>query len=101
MDRLLPNRTWRRHLQWAEDYFVFPRDDLSPLIAFRFPGTGKTLIVRNKSSATYTGASIRASLIRITDSHELDEGDHQLTTELDMGNCILQFWDGTLAGQDS
>lgn len=146
----IPARTWRQHLQWAEDYFLFPaggggggrgaesssssllspsRLAVSPAVAFRFAGTGRTLVVRNKSGATYTGPSLRALLIRITDSGALDDhsdddeeeeehwdGEKQshggydgyrrrrrglqrrmLPAELDMGTCILRFWEGKFA----
>ncbi|KAK9424338.1 hypothetical protein SUNI508_13704 [Seiridium unicorne] len=95
MDGTVSGKIWIQHLQWAEDYFVFPNSKkaLSSTIAFRFVGTGKVVIVRNKSNAMYTGASIRALLIRITDSEEVDCTEQELPTELDFGTCILEFWE--------
>ncbi|ETS82639.1 hypothetical protein PFICI_04515 [Pestalotiopsis fici W106-1] len=87
---------WSRYLQWAEDYFLFPTSSKKPLasvVAFRFAGLNKTLVVRNKSNAVYTGASIRALLIRITDSGELNQAENFLT-ELDFGTCVLELFDG-------
>ncbi|KAI1853364.1 hypothetical protein JX266_002070 [Neoarthrinium moseri] len=95
----IPARTWQQYLEWAEDYFLFPnsRTALLPVVAFSFDGTSQTIIVRNKSSAQYTGASIRALLIRITDSGQLDgaaERDgRDLPAKLDLGTCVLEFWD--------
>jgi hypothetical protein len=68
--------TWKRHLLYAEDYFLFPTGSRVPLpspAAFRFAATGRTLVVRSKSGATYTGPNLRALLIRITDSGMLDD----------------------------
>jgi hypothetical protein len=97
----ISRNTWSQYLTWAEDYFLFPTSSKKPLasvVAFRFAGLNRTLVVRNKSNAVYTGASIRALLIRITDSGELG-GDptqevEELLTELDFGTCVLELYDG-------
>lgn len=97
----ISGKAWSQYLTWAEDYFLFPTSSKKPLasvVTFRFAGLNKTLVVRNKSNAVYTGASIRALLIRITDSGELG-GDptqeaEELLTELDFGTCVLELYDG-------
>ncbi|KAF3009368.1 hypothetical protein E8E14_007543 [Neopestalotiopsis sp. 37M] len=96
----ISRKAWSQYLTWAEDYFLFPTSSKKPLasvLTFRFAGLNKTLVVRNKSNAVYTGASIRALLIRITDSGELggdpmQEGE-ELLTELDFGTCVLELYD--------
>lgn len=89
---------WKRYLKWAEAYFLFhhhSKRPLSSVVAFRFDRLDRTLLVRNKSNAVYTGASIRALLIRVADSREIDEQVDQGTSpELDFATCVLELYDG-------
>ncbi|KAK6210460.1 adenyl-nucleotide exchange factor sse1 [Pestalotiopsis sp. IQ-011] len=87
---------WKRYLKWAEGYFLFhhSKRPLSSVVAFRFDRLDRTLLVRNKSNAVYTGASIRALLIRVADSREIDEQVDQGTSpELEFATCVLELYD--------
>ncbi|KAI4602984.1 hypothetical protein KJ359_008205 [Pestalotiopsis sp. 9143b] len=91
---------WKRYLKWAEAYFLFhhSKRPLSSVVAFRFDRLDRTLLVRNKSNAVYTGASIRALLIRVADSREIDEQVDQGTSpELDFATCVLELHDEAMA----
>jgi hypothetical protein len=96
MEGFITAEEWRQYLEWIESYFLLPKSKatISPSVAFHFAEMSKTIIVRNKSPALYTGASIRALLIRIIDSGQFDQGQSVLPTELGLGTCDLEFWDG-------